>query len=871
MRTKLLALFSVLFFSVSVFAYDFTVDGIYYNKLGEDSVEVTYDGDSYWNGTADYIGSIVIPASVTFEDVTYRVTKIGDNAFYSCSGLTSITIGENITSFGEYSLMYCSDLTTVIWNAKHYPDLEGAYNSPFRTIGSQITSFTFGDKVEHIPAFLCSDMESLTEITIPENVTSIGQQLFYGGYNIQLATVVWNAKQCADFGVYDSAPFENCPITSFTFGDAVEYIPANLCRNMIYLTSITIPNGVTAIGDYVFYYCNRLASITLSETLSSIGNGAFHGCDELTSIFIPQAVTSIGENAFGSTEKVETIEVAEGNSVYQAANNCLIETATKTLIKGCKNSIIPADGSVTIIGENAFSACYGLTEITFPDALTRIEEDAFRYCTGLTSLVIGKNVTTIGRNAFNDCQNLESISISNSVTTIGSGAFSLEECSKLKSIVIGNKVDSIGEEAFLTCSMALESLIVNEGNKKYHSSGNCLIETASKRLLLGCSNSNIPADGSVEIIAPYAFYFCLEGSYIHIPEGVTTIDYGAFYACQRLSKVVIPNSVTTIGFNAFGYCNNLTSITLGSGLKTIGEGAFDAELMMQSVTSLVEIPPVITDNYVFAEPELSTLYVPAGSIEAYKAAPGWSEFSKIEAISSITALTLKTDRVTINPGDRYYLNSIIAPEEAQQTTLVWESDNPDVVSVEDGLVIAHAEGKAKITLSTLDSQLSAQCDIIVAEAGENGENNVVIDPSSESVNFSWPAVEEAASYVFVIYADAEQTEKICTLTFDDQGYLTRIDFLHKPSATRAAQRGFNFVVTGLEENTTYTYTLDSYNSENEVIERKAGQFTTTSNITTELETPYAGSELSPQKVFENGTIYIVRDGEKYTVDGIRVM
>lgn len=524
-------------------------------------------------------------------------------------------------------------------------------------------------------------------------------------------------------------------------------------------------------------------------------------------------------------------------------------------------------------------------------------------------------VVEIGKEAFAVCKDLTSISFGDSVKTIKEGAF--YQCSGLTTLSLGKNVSLVEIGAFGYCS-SLESITVDAENPVYLCAGNCLIERETRQIVLGIKTSTIPEDESATTIGMYSFYTS-DIPTLTIPEAITTIEDCAFGYCNALTSVVLgdgvrsigkmafagaenleevvfgnrvetigeyafnicklktvtlPNSVTTIVEKAFSECAELTTITIGSGVQSIGSRAFAWCEKVETITILATVPPVIEQETFKNIPESAILYVPAGSLEAYKAAELWSQFAKIEAIADenpITALTLKTDRVTINPGDKYYLNSIIEPADANLANLVWSSDNEEVATVEDGLVIAHAEGKAKITLSTLDSQLSAQCDIIVAEAGENGENNVVIDPSSESVNFSWPAVEEAASYVFVIYADAEQTEKICTLTFDDQGYLTRIDFLHKPSATRAAQRGFNFVVTGLEENTTYTYTLDSYNSENEVIERKAGQFTTTSNITTELETPYAGSELSPQKVFENGTIYIVRDGEKYTVDGIRVM
>ncbi len=232
-------------------------------------------------------------------------------------------------------------------------------------------------------------------------------------------------------------------------------------------------------------------------------------------------------------------------------------------------------------------------------------------------------------------------------------------------------------------------------------------------------------------------------------------------------------------------------------------------------------------------------------------------------------IELYVQKLTLHAGESYYLNSTVQPQDFDKNTLVWSSDNEGVVSVANGLVSAHQIGKATITVSTADNTPLASCVVFVVEQGNDVSNDVVIDPSNESVEFSWPAVENASSYIFIIYADAAQTEKVCTLTFDGQGYLIRIDFARKPSATRDSQRGFNFVVTGLESETTYSYTLDSYDTENTIIDRKVGEFTTSSDMTTGIDTSWQLFD-EVYKVFENGIIYIIRNGERYTTDGRRI-
>jgi hypothetical protein len=165
------------------------------------------------------------------------------------------------------------------------------------------------------------------------------------------------------------------------------------------LTSITIPDGVTSIGVEAFAYSTGLTSITIPDSVTSIGERAFSGCSSLTSITIPNSVTSIGNDAFRGCSSLESIIVDANNKTYHSMNNCLIKTDSKTLVVGCKNSVIPADGSVTIIGNGAFSGCSYLTSVTIPDSVTSIGNCAFSGCIGLTSVTIPNSVTSNGKSA----------------------------------------------------------------------------------------------------------------------------------------------------------------------------------------------------------------------------------------------------------------------------------------------------------------------------------------------------------------------------------------------------------------------------------------------------------------------------------------
>ena len=737
--------------------------------------------------------SIAIPNSVTsigdyaFDACTSlkglelpnNIIVIGKSAFGSCDSLTSVTIPYSLKKLGGAAFSYCESLDTVIWDATDCVVNLDNVIGPFAL--SSVTSFIFNDSVEHIPARLCSET-SLTSITIPVNVHTIGERAFYDCSS--LTSVNWNAISCQ----CESSPFHSSKksLKSISFGDSVEYIPEKICSGLDSLNTVTIGKNVVNIGGEAFYRCYPTTYYT--------GD-----------------IASWCNIKFGNFS---------ANPMYYSHNFYINDQEIKDLV-------IP--NSVDSIHNYAFYGCSSLTSVTIGNSVTSIGKNAFGYCSSLTSITIPNSVTSIGESAFYGCDSLRSITIPNSVTSIGYGAFSA--CDSLSIVVLGKGVMSIDDRAFYdspidtvysrnptppqigsttsakpfnskpVCCIPCEAYSYKNSSWKSWISefmyGNVYflntsvsdslagrVETIKEpRCDEGATIQAIPtlgyefvqwSDGVTDalrtldltqdttLIAEFRQLFdgkCGDNLYwkhyddkIIIHGEGAMYDYAAdsvpWYQFRDIVKTVeVFDGATSIGNNAFTLCKNLNTLTLSGTIENIGENAFGGCRMLFDIYCYVLFPPIASE----------TSFI---NYNAY--------------------LYILCDY------QRYYAVDMVFGNFRNMQCIGTQSTPTD---------------------------------------------SMVITPSYNDVTITWPTESNAGSYTLAINKDGEV---FCTLTFNAAGQLTGIAFApsrngqrHAPAATQAAN-GFTFTVTGLEEGTDYSYNLVIKDNSGKTLQTYSGEFRTQS-------------------------------------------
>ncbi len=609
-------------------AYDFEEGGIYYN-VNDDGTTVTVTKDT----ESPYFGDVVIPDEVTHDGITYSVTAIGDMTFSGCTELTGIVIGDSVSSIGRFAFAQCTNLTNVTvglsvpslrvkkqnrifnaftgcenitsltWRARNCTDLGEMVTANFQHV-------ILGDQVEVIPNFFAQGSQ-ITEITIPNSVTTIGNSAFDGCSSLSgtlsipnSVTRIGNSAFSGCSGLtgelaipnsvtsIGSSAFSGCSglTGELTIPNSVTDIGSSAFNGCSGLTGeLTIPNSVTVIGSQAFADCVGITAFNMGNAITSIGNEAFLNCLGITEISIPNSVVQIGIAAFEGCENLGKVNISSleawcgidfetpigsGFDLYPSGSSNPLFLAHHLYLNGqeIKDLVIP--NSIADINNYAFIGGSEFTSVTFGDDVATIGNYAFKGCTGLTNLILGDAITQIGTEAFSGCTGVTNVTLGNSIVDIDYGVF--HDCTSLTSLTISKSVTYL-ENMIQNCP-SLTSLKVESGNPVYDSREDCnaIIETATNTLVVGCPTTVIP--NTVTAIGDYAFQDCNGLTSIVIPNSVTSIGFESFFSCKDLTEVFIPNSVTSIGavadynynndttytYNPFDYCSSLRTIIVES-------------------------------------------------------------------------------------------------------------------------------------------------------------------------------------------------------------------------------------------------------------------------------------------------------------------
>ena len=455
------------------------------------------------------------------------VAYIGHHTFLGCyKNLKSVAIPASVTSIGGYAFGFCKNIeanysgTLTQWCVLNGGGWLTSVAKSVILVGEnnvdlkKQTTLTIPENVTIIGDHAFSGCKSLVDVKIPESITKIGNSAFAYCESLASITIPKNVTSIGDYA----------------FGD---------CKN---LASVAIPEGVTSIGEYAFTACKSLASVAIPEGVTSISNGMFDGCKKLKSVALPASITSIGVYAFSGCKKLVNVKIPE---------------------------------SVTEIGNRAFAYCESLASIAIPESVTSIGEYTFRECKRLASATIPASITCISENMFDKCKSLASVTISDGIARIGELAFA--DCESIESVEIPASITSIGFFAFYGCK-SLKS--VNYGGTKEQWKQIQIVRLGtSSKFVVHCTDGDIIEVG--DLMGNVSKDLKVEGTVVTgiekeskdkierivIPEGITAIGEYAFMWCDKLKEITIPRSVKNIGEGAFCWCTSLETVRYGGTIE----------------------------------------------------------------------------------------------------------------------------------------------------------------------------------------------------------------------------------------------------------------------------------------------------------------
>jgi uncharacterized protein YjdB len=684
--------------------------------------------DSIDSGVFAYctgISEIVIPGSVKV---------VGWESFYKCTGLVNVTIPNSVCIIELQAFMGCTSLTSIFIPNSVYSIAGSAFsgctslvemivanNNPqydsrdncnaiietssntlitgckstvipnsITSIGRSafdgctgLTNITIPSSVTSIGRFAFSGCTGLTFLTIPSPVTSIGELAFSGCSSLE--TLNFNAMSCADFSSTTSyGPFHGLNVSTINIGNNVQRIPAYFVPELTNLTSITIPNSVTYIG-----------------------NGAFQGCSSLTNLnFNAISCTDFSTSPFINTF-ISTIQI--GNDVQKIPANFVKDlTALRTVTIG---------NSVTNIGNSAFSRCTSMTDVSIGNSVSSIGNSAFYGCTSLTNLSIPASVRTINSKAFYDCSGLESVYsyAENPPVMESSDCFNCYNSSTLYvpyDVLYPYQNTNYWKNFYQICGVDADGNVLVDGitlnttnlslnvNQTYKLTATISPDCAANpRIIWSSSNASVATVDSVGFVTAIA-----DGTAIIT---ATTTDGSNLSASCVVTVSSIP--VTSISLNK----TNLTLDVNETYRLTATVLPYNATNKVVSWSS--SNPDVAT----VSSSGLVTPVAPGSATITATTTDGTnlSASCQVTVVKQIKSLALSESSLTLTLPETAQLTAFITPSDATNPVLNWTSSKPSIATVDsNGHITSVSVGTTTITATTTDgTNLSATCQVTVVK------------------------------------------------------------------------------------------------------------------------------------------------------------
>ena len=589
------------------------------------------------------LASATIPASVTtiktsafrdsgIRDITFaensQLKTLDSGAFNNCTSLSSICLPASVTSIGNGAFFNYRGLC-ITCMANTPPTVEGEYT--FYNVDKSIPIYVPTSSVDaYKAAYSWSQFTNIQPIIIASG--TCGENLTWK-LTDEGELIIEGTGEMSDYE-NGTAPWYKYKdeIKTLTIKEGVATVGNWAFTSLKNMFSISIPGTVSSLGTETFKDCNSLVSIALPVGLKTIGWSSFYGCAQLSSIEFPEGLETIGNYAFANCSKISSLTFPESLTQIgmYAFRNCgpsyiICKSATPpTMLSGYNgdpfsNKSMPLYVPVNSIADYKVAYLWkGFTNIqpmgTCGDNLTwKLTSEGEliiegtgemtsapwgEYKQSVNTITVCEGVTSIYWEAFRGCK-CTAVSLPNTLTSIGYQAFN--GC-PLTSIVLPQSVKSVDRRVFCDCG-SLSSVTLNEG---------------------------------LESLGGETFRACGSLTSIEIPASMKTIAGTAFYECTNLASVIINEGVQVIGSGAFSYCYNMASLTLPASITAIGNNAFRQCVKLSYIISNPTTPPTIDNGSdAFYEVDKSVpLYVPVESVEAYKAANGWSEFTNIQPMGT---------------------------------------------------------------------------------------------------------------------------------------------------------------------------------------------------------------------------------------------